>query len=324
MKSIILTIAITISAITIFAQSITNIAPAQRTDGSMIVDITYDLAGPEPDYAILAEASFDDGATFTHVSNVTGDIGAGIVPGTGKAIEWDFGSEFPDQYSATTQIRITASLVLPWYCGYNFVDDRDSQTYTTLQIGTQCWMAENLNIGTMVNGSNNQTDNDTIEKYCYNNNTSNCDTYGGLYQWDEMMGYVTTEGTQGICPTGWHLPSDAEWMVLEEEVESTTGVNWNTTGWRGTDAGGNLKESGTTHWSSPNTGATNSSGFTGLPGGYRKSNGSFSNLTYRAVFWSSSENGSNAWNRGLYFNYAQVRRGYDNQAYGIGVRCVRD
>ena len=77
-------------------------------------------------------------------------------------------------------------------CGEALVDTRDGQSYTTVQIGTQCWMAENLNIGTMTNGSNNQADNGTIEKYCYNDSTANCDTYGGLYQWKEMMQYVTS------------------------------------------------------------------------------------------------------------------------------------
>ena len=139
------------------------------------------------------------------------------------------------------------------------------QTYQTVIIGTQCWMKENLNIGVPILGSSYQTDNGTLEKYCYNNNASNCDTYGGLYQWDEMMQYVTTEGTQGICPTGWHLPSDAEWCILENYVDAGTVLCIG--GMRGIDAGGNLKEIGTTHWSSPNEGATNSSGFTALAGG---------------------------------------------------------
>jgi uncharacterized protein (TIGR02145 family) len=220
----------------------------------------------------------------------------------------------------------TNTISPPFNCGDVLVDSRDGQSYATVQIGTQCWMAENLNIGTMINGSGNQTDNGTIEKYCYSDNTSNCDTYGGLYQWDEMMGYVTTEGAQGICPTDWHLPSDAEWIVLEEEVESTTGVTWNITGWRGTDAGGNLKESGTTHWNSPNAGATNSSGFTGLPGGWRATNGSFGNLPTNAFFWSSrsSENGSNAYSRFLVYTLAQVYRTSFSQAYGFSVRCIKD
>ena len=212
-------------------------------------------------------------------------------------------------------------------CGDALVDSRDGQSYNTVLIGTQCWMAENLNIGTMINGSNDQTDNGTIEKYCYNNSTSNCDTYGGLYQWDEAMQYVTTAGTQGVCPAGWHIPTDAEWMTMEEYLGMCSGTGSGcsgATGWRGTDEGGKLKETGTTHWTSPNTGATNSSGFTALPGGYRYTDGSFHNLTSSASFWLSTEGGSNAWYRYLHYNSAQVIRGYNNKAYGFSVRCVRD
>lgn len=213
----------------------------------------------------------------------------------------------------------------PFVCGDSFIDARDGQPYQTIQIGSQCWMAENLNIGTMINGNSNQTNNAIIEKYCSNNSTTNCDVYGGLYQWDEAMQYVSSPGTQGICPDGWHFPTDAEWIVLEEEVESTNGVNWNTIGYRGTDAGGNLKETGTTHWNAPNQGATNSSGFTLLPGGYRATNGSFINLNYYANLWSSSEDGSNAWDRAINYNNAQVSRAnWSTKAYGYSIRCIQD
>ncbi len=89
------------------------------------------------------------------------------------------------------------------------------ESYPTVKIGTQCWFAENLNVGTRVSGSSNMSNNGTIEKYCYDNSESNCNTYGGLYQWDEMMAYSTTQGTKGICPSGWHLPRDSEWYTLE-------------------------------------------------------------------------------------------------------------
>jgi len=208
-------------------------------------------------------------------------------------------------------------------CGDPFTDPRDEQTYTTVQIGNQCWMAENLNVGTMINGSVGMTNNEIIEKYCHSNNNANCNEYGGLYQWDEMMQYVTTAGTQGICPTGWHLPTDAEWKTMEMHLGMSQDQA-DATGWRGTDEGGKLKETGTTHWASPNTGATNTSGFTGLPGGYRYTNGSFTDLTFYAYFWSSSENGSDAWYRGLSFGSAQVGRYDYDKAYGFSVRCVRD
>jgi len=92
--------------------------------------------------------------------------------------------------------------------------DAGNHNYSTVQIGSQVWMGENLNVGTRINGVKNQINNDTIEKYCYNDDENNCNVYGGIYLWDEMMQYSTVEGSQGICPTGWHLPSDSEWTVL--------------------------------------------------------------------------------------------------------------
>ncbi|MBC8485604.1 MAG: hypothetical protein H8D45_06145 [Bacteroidetes bacterium] len=224
------------------------------------------------------------------------------------------------------QQNIGESSQLPpplWQCGDGLYDTRDGQTYATVQIGIQCWMAENLDHGTMVIGATNQSNNGTIEKYCYNNSTGNCDTYGGLYQWNEMMEYSTTPGVQGICPEGWHLPTDTEWCTLENEVDAST-VSCSAIGWRGIDAGGNLKETGTTHWNSPNTGATNSSGFTALPGGYRNTNGTFHNLGSRVYYWSSNESGSNTWTRRLDYNYAQVNRTDYYKVYGFGVRCLQD
>jgi len=218
--------------------------------------------------------------------------------------------------------NIGESSQLPWQCGNDLHDTRDGQTYATVQIGIQCWMAENLNIGTIVNGNTDQTDNSTIEKYCYSNSTSNCNTYGGLYQWDEMMQYSTTPGVQGICPLGWHLPTDAEWCTLENEVDAGT-VSCSAIGWRGTDVGGNLKETGTTHWHNPNT-ANNSSGFTALGSGYRNTNGTFSSLTYGAYLWTSNVTGSAAWYRGLWHGYTEVNRYYDSKTLGYSVRCLQD
>ena len=208
-------------------------------------------------------------------------------------------------------------------CGEDLIDLRDGQIYNTVQIGTQCWMAENMNVGTMINGSSNPTDNGTIEKYCYNNEEDSCNMYGGLYQWDEMMQYSTTPGVQGICPTGWHLPTDTEWCILENEVDSGT-VSCSAFGWRGTDAGGNLKETGTTHWSTPNTGATNLSNFTALGSGYRHTNGTFYNLNNVAKFWTSNENGISAWRRVMDNMLAKVGRHYNYKTNGNSVRCLQD
>jgi uncharacterized protein (TIGR02145 family) len=158
----------------------------------------------------------------------------------------------------------------------------------------------------------NQIANGIIEKYCYNDNESNCTTYGGLYQWNEMMQYVINQGTKGICPDFWHLPSDAEWTTL------TTFLGGENI------AGGKIKETGTTHWSSPNTGATNSSGFTALGGGYCDGyTGAFDLLKSNAIFWSSSESSSaQTWSRELFYNNATFARHNDDKPHGFSVRCV--
>ena len=189
-----------------------------------------------------------------------------------------------------------------------------SRTYATVIIGTQCWMSENLNIGIQISGTSNQTDNGTIQKYCYNDSFSYCNVYGGLYQWDEMMQYVTDEGVQGICPPGWHIPTDDEWGTL---VNFLSG---------GSVAGGKMKETGTAHWNSPNTAATNSSGFTALPGGYcNNSTGSFGYLGKYGIFASSTESsGSVAYYRQLYWETGSVLQFQYTKTSGFSVRCIKD
>ena len=203
----------------------------------------------------------------------------------------------------------------------SMVTDFDGNRYNTVQIGSQCWMKENLRVGTMINSEEEQTDNNIIEKYCYVYYVNYCNIYGGLYQWDEMMQYSTDEGVQGICPEGWHLPTDAEWRTLEMSLGMTQ-LQADSVGWRGTDEGGKLKESSSDYWLAPNLGATNSSGFSGLPGGNRSVNGLEYNLTSAAFFWSSNEHSPGAWIRYLHYTSAQVyRAGYD-KANGFSVRCI--
>lgn len=190
-------------------------------------------------------------------------------------------------------------------------DPRDGQVYPTIQIGNQCWLQKNLNIGTMINSSQNQTNNEIIEKYCYNDIELNCNIYGGLYHWDEAMQYLTTAGVQGICPAGWHLPTDAEWTAL------TTFLGGESV------AGGKLKETGTTHWASPNTGATNESGFTALPAGGRGIH--FNSLGLWTFFWSSTEYSSTiSWSWYLYYSDTGVYRYSFFNSLGFSVRCLRD
>ncbi|MDD5508824.1 MAG: FISUMP domain-containing protein [Bacteroidales bacterium] len=208
----------------------------------------------------------------------------------------------------------------------------EGKTYSTVQIGEQCWFRENLDVGTMIQsntGGQLQTNNEVIEKYCYENNAANCDVYGGLYEWKEAMQYITTEGAQGICPAGWHIPGDQEWKTLEGTVDSQYGVGdpiWDNAGWRGSDAGGNLKESGTAYWNVPNTGATNSSGFSGLPGGCRDSGwGDFDGLGDGGPFWTSSQfNADEAWRRGMSYYEDRVIRAHVVKGTGFAIRCMKD
>ncbi|MBP7497553.1 MAG: hypothetical protein KA792_07830 [Bacteroidales bacterium] len=240
---------------------------------------------------------------------------------TGKAE-----TKYSLRWAITTSCGVSADTVVIWFwsCGTEITDSRDGKNYQTVIIGSQCWMKQNLNIGIRINGNINQANNSSIEKYCYNNDEGYCNVYGGLYQWNEMMQYVETEGAKGICPVGWHLPSDGEWKQLEMYLGMSQSEADND-GDRGSDECGKLKETGTAHWYDPNTGATNSSGFTALPGGLRDIDGSFNYVGYFAHLWTSSPGGSNrAWDRYLDYDYSQVLRDSSDWSYGFSVRCVKN
>jgi uncharacterized protein (TIGR02145 family) len=200
------------------------------------------------------------------------------------------------------------------------------QTYNTVQIGTQCWLKENLNIGTMINSALDQTNNGIIEKYCYNNDTSNFDVYGGLYQWDEIMQYVTTEGTQGICPSGWHIPTDSEWCTVTEFLYPTGDCSSGLNGF----AGGKMKstgtiEAGTGLWRTPNVGATNESGFSAIPAGSRVIFGLFSGLGNFGRWWSSSVVLTDyGLSRRISYGDGTVKIIGNTKDTGFSVRCLRD
>ena len=125
------------------------------------------------------------------------------------------------------------------------------------------------------------------------------------------------------CPSGWHLPSDNEWKTLEMFLGMSQSEA-DDTGWRGTDEGGKLKETGTTHWFSPNTGATNSIGFSALAGGVRFPMDIFSGLFEFGIWWSSTELSGSAWVRGLDHDSSQVDRESHSKADGCSVRCLKD
>ncbi|MFM2392796.1 MAG: hypothetical protein RLZZ546_778 [Bacteroidota bacterium] len=192
------------------------------------------------------------------------------------------------------------------------------QTYNTILMPDgRWWMAENLNIGTMINGTTNMTNNGTIEKYCYNNNAANCATYGGLYQWNEMMQYVTTEGAQGICPTGWHVPSEAEWDLLVNSLPSPPN----------TDQGSRLS-SNETLWTDGELDQNQNfgtSGFSSIPGGLVAYPGIYGFIYDESYYWTSNGEGNLAVNRAIFYDAPNGPfSGSGLKTNGGSVRCIQD
>lgn len=196
------------------------------------------------------------------------------------------------------------------------ITDVDSNVYFTVQIGNQNWFVENLKTTRFSNGDSVPYITDTTTwktlttgAYCwYNNDITNKATYGALYNW-----YVASD-SRNVCPAGWHVPSDTEWTVL---INYLGGEN---------NAGKKMKESGTSHWVAPNTGATNESGFTALPGGYRRdSNGAFYSIGSNGTWWSSTEKDINeAWNKWILNVWTNALTDDYSKKGGFSIRCIEN
>jgi len=195
------------------------------------------------------------------------------------------------------------------------VIDADGNVYHTVTIGTQTWMVENLRTTKYNDGTSipNVTDGTawyalSTPAYCWYNNdaAANKATYGALYNW-----YAVNYGK--LAPKGWHVPTDAEFTTLTANLGGES------------LAGGKLKEIGTTHWTSPNTSADNTTGFTALPGGDRYDGGAFGGVGSYGCWWSASEIYTNeAWLSVMYFDSSRVRFISFNKQKGLSVRCVKD
>ena len=180
------------------------------------------------------------------------------------------------------------------------------KTYNTIQIGSQCWLKENLDVGTMISSTIDQSNNNIIEKYCYNDSIQNCDKYGGLYQRREMMQYVNTEGSQGICPDGWHLPLVTDFNALLSAVKS--------------DAN-SLKEIG----QGTGIGAgTNTSGFSALLSGDWDGNGNYVRLGGSVYFWTTSMYNNWGYAYYLWVDLNEIYSTYFSSANGLSVRCLKN
>jgi len=187
-----------------------------------------------------------------------------------------------------------------FFCGNNLTDIRDNKVYSTLQIGTQCWMAANLNYGNKVPSTEHQRDNCTPEKYCYNELTANCEQRGANYQWDELMQYQETRGLQGLCPPAWHIPTEAEWNTLF--------ANWTNNAF----AGAPLKYSGY-------------SGFDALHAGVRHMNVRWDYHDLATFLWSSTPYGTyKAWSHAMNDYDPGVALYPALRTNAFSVRCLKD
>jgi uncharacterized protein (TIGR02145 family) len=251
----------------------------------------------------IASSKTSDGTgTGTYTSTITG-LSAGVTYFIRAYSTNSFGTSYGNEVSF-----ITSSIG-------STITDIDGNSYNTVTIGSQIWMAENLkttkyNDGTVIPlvSDGLAWSASTSNAYCWYNNDgpTYINIYGALYNW-------YTLNTGNVCPAGWHIPTDAEWTTLTTYLLGESA------------AGGKLKESGNSHWSSPNTGATNETGFSARPGGVRNGSGAFGSIGYGGYCWTSTAfNTSDAWYRGMNYYDSWVDRNYNNKRVGFSVRCLKN
>jgi uncharacterized protein (TIGR02145 family) len=300
-----------LSVVSVNAQTLSNID--FFAEGKKVI-ITYDLSDCESGEFYDVTLNFVEQSTLkvTVPKTISGDI---IKVSCGsKRIVWDIGTDV-----STLSGRFYPEMEVK-KSDKSIVSDIDGNTYKTVQIGTQVWMAENLktakyNDGTTIPNISDNTlwENNISGAWCYyGNNAANNTKFGKLYNWYAVS--KTTNGNKNICPTGWHVPTHAEWTVLIDYLGGKS------------VAGGKMKEIGTTNWNSPNTESTNTSLFTGLPGGYRTNNGDYYNIGNYGSWWGSTEyNTGLAWTRTLNgYSGDASKNSLNEKEGGLSVRCLRD
>jgi uncharacterized protein (TIGR02145 family) len=292
------------------------------------VTVLYDVTDAEQSTVTISmQVSSDGGTTWNYsYGSAGGDIGT--VSGVSsvaahKTITWTYSGVYNPNFKimilANDNTADGSPCVGTEKVYYEGGPNNDGAAYyNTIQIGTQCWLKENLNVGTKITGATTQTDNSTIEKYCYSNLDANCTTYGGLYQWAEAVAYtngatntsspnpVFSGNVQGICPTGWHIPT----LVEQEALVASVSNNYESLKAIGQGSGSGA--------------GTNTSGFSGLLAGYW--NGSFVGLTTWTRFVSTTE----IYAIGDYFvrlygaDNLNSRVDGNNKTDGNSVRCLKD
>jgi uncharacterized protein (TIGR02145 family) len=283
---------------------------ANAKNQSTIVTFEYDTTTTY-NHTVSANPDTVSGSTTTIVNAViTGLKSSTTYYFRVKAVN-QTGTTYGSDVTFTTSGASRSKITFNPDISYGSVSDNNGNTYKTVRIGSQTWMAENLksiklNDGTDIPFVAEETDWDGLSAagYCwYNNDSVN---YGALYNW-----YAVNTGK--LCPSGWHVPTDSEFTLLSDYLG---GENV---------AGYKQKETGTIHWLSPNSSATNESGFTALPGGYRNYNGIFNSIKRDAFWWTFTESPTtDAYIRNIYYGYSSMDRNKTNKNSGLSVRCLMD
>ncbi|MDZ7612226.1 MAG: FISUMP domain-containing protein [Candidatus Moranbacteria bacterium] len=199
-------------------------------------------------------------------------------------------------------------------CGADNITDEDGTEYGTVEIGTRCWMAENMNVGSQIDAPATPSDPTVIEKYCYDNDSDNCDgnNLGGLYIWDEAM-QEGPEESRGICPQGWHVATDEDWYDLEETLRNSLPCSEDRNDVFECEDAGNVMQQAA------------DGEFNAKLGGYLNTvTGNFDDEGNRGFYWTSSEDGSDAYYRELDQNESGVNRNQNDKSRAYSVRCVRN
>ncbi len=296
---------------------------------------TADFSGSVTTQAISPENPYAD-CDLPCVENVYSFIFTELTPTTTYYVRAYATNEEGMVYGDTLQFAT------PLGCGISTVQDYDGNVYNTVQIGSQCWTKENLKTTHYTNGTaiplGSTTSTTVAYRYNPNNDAANVATYGYLYNWPAVMNGEASSnaipsGVQGICPNGWHVPSDREWQEMEFAVgvneSDTAGISASTTGHRGNIAAKLCANIGWTSssvaYAAGNISSTwrNSTNFSVIPAGTYY--GSYNDFGYAANFWSCTENSSTtAYSRRLGYNISGVKRNNDNKGGGFSVRCVHD
>lgn len=299
---------LTTSAVNDITQTTANCGGNITTDGGSTVTARGVCWSTNQNPTIADTKTTDGTGTGSFPSNLTG-LTANTTYYVRAYATNGAGTAYGEQQSFTTQSAVPIN--------GEGVTDIDDNFYTSVIIGTQEWMAENLRVTKYRNGdligttspSTLDISSESTPKYewAYDGNESNVATYGRLYTW-----YAVTD-TREVCPTGWHAPSDDEWAILIDYLGGQY------------EAGGKLKETETTHWNSPNYGATNETGFTALPSGRRSSYGDFFYIGTVGLWWSSTGGGfDHAWIRTMDYGDGNVLFDTCPRNYALSVRCLKD